>query len=314
VRKLQEKTKGAVYRLDGAGIDGSAIVAKRSSPARILQERAVYEQILPALDVPTVRYFGFVEELGAACCWIFVDDAGDGMYASSDAEHRSLAARWLARLHTAGARCRPAAQLPDRGPAFYLAQLRAACDTIGRYATNAALTSDDTAVLRAIVRHCEVAAARWPEVERLCERTPRTFVHGDFAPKNVRLRNDQRSTDLALIAFDWGSAGWGSIAADLVQWSESDGRGTFERWNYWAHPDLATYSGAVRHLWPELDVELLRHLATIGKLFRCLVCIALSAQSFATPWIERAACNMRIYEAEMVDALRGAGWAVGDAR
>lgn len=314
VQKLQEKAKGAVYRLEGAGADGAAIVAKRSTPARILQECTVYEQVLPALDLHALRYHGFVEDREAACCWLFVDDAGDEAYLGAAAEHRKAAATWLAALHSSAARRRLALALPDRGASFYLGQLQSACATIARHAMNRALTADDVEVLHAIVGHCELAAVHWGEVEQLCARTPRTFVHGDFAPKNLRVRRDHPAAGVELLAFDWGSAGWGSIAADLVQWSKRDEGRTAEQWGYWANPDLVTYSEAVRELWPDLDIERVQRLANVGKLFRCLVCIALSAQSFATPWVERAARNMTIYEAEMASALRVAGWAGGTSR
>ena len=44
---------------------------------------------------------------------------------------------------------------------------------------------------------------------------PRTFIHGDFAPKNMRVRAGPGGS--TLLCFDWGSAGWGVPAADLVQ-------------------------------------------------------------------------------------------------
>ena len=123
----------------------------------------------------------------------------------------------------------------------------------------------------------------------------------------MRVRRGARGPEV--VAFDWGSAGWGSVAADLVQWSP----GTATPWGYWANPDLAAYAAAVRGRRPELDAARLDRLATVGKLLRCLVCVALSAQSFATPWVERAARNMRIYAAEMADALEHAGWRHGEA-
>ena len=46
----------------------------------------------------------------------------------------------------------------------------------------------------------------------------------------------------------------------------------------------------------------------VGKLFRCLVCIDLEAQSFATAWVEDAVRKMRLYSTEMADALQAAGW------
>src|SRR5262249_31804226 len=72
VVRLQKKGKGSVYRLERAGPGGSAIIAKHSSPERIHRERRVYEAVLPALPVLTVRYHGFVEEPDGAGCWLFL--------------------------------------------------------------------------------------------------------------------------------------------------------------------------------------------------------------------------------------------------
>jgi hypothetical protein len=299
--RLQSKAKGKVYRLAGVGPHGSNVIAKQSSRARIHQERAMYEHVLPELPISRVRYYGFVNEPETDYAWLFLEDGGGEAYSPADAQHRALAARWLGLLHTSAA-CLPAAawRLPDRGPSYYLEHLRSACDTITCNLTNPALTRDDVTVLSAIVRQCEVVAAHWSVVERFCAAMPHTLIHGDFAPKNMRVR--PHGQGLTLAPFDWGSAGWGVAAADLVQWGTSTG------WGYWASPDLDMYSSVVRDRWPELAVEHLRTAAWIGKVFRCLVCVSLSAQSFATEWVERAARNMRIYETEMRDALQSGGW------
>lgn len=306
VEKLQEKAKGSVYRLVGAGPAGGDVVAKRSSAERIMREHTVYAEVLPALGIPAMRYHGALEDQPAQCCWLFVEDAAGEAYAPGAAGHRALAAGWLARLHTSAIALRGATSLPDRGPGYYFAQLRAAHELIVTCGGNPALTAADVATLKSILAHCAVIEAHWPEVERACRELPSTFVHGDFAPKNMRVRAGPTGGEL--LPFDWGSAGWGSVAADLVQWS---GR-TREQWSYWANPDLDAYLAATRDLWPSLAATQLSRLATIGKTFRCLVCIALSARSFATPWVDRAARNMRIYDEELADALRDAGWIAGD--
>lgn len=306
VQKLQEKAKGSVYRLEGVGPAGRAVIAKHGSIARIRQERAMYERVLPALDVAIPRYHGAVEL--AEHGWIFVEDAGGVAYAPADASHRALAGGWLARLHLAGALAPTAAGPADRGAAYHLAQLRDGRALLEAHLDHPALTADDVAVARSVVRRCERLASRWHDVEALCASLPATIVHGDFAPKNMRVRESGEGPEL--VVFDWGSAGRAPAAADLVQWS---GR-TASQWGYWANPDLAVYAGMVREGWPALDRATLEQAAMVGKLFRCLVCVALSAQSYATPWVDRAARNMRIYDAEMADALEAAGWMAGGAR
>jgi len=302
IERLQKKKKGVVFRLKGVGPGCSDIIAKRSSPERLLKERIIYEQILPALPIPTVRYYGFIEEPDDECCWLFIESADGEEYSSLAEKHRILAGRWLGLLHTAAARVAAAARLPDRGPSYYLEQLRQGCDTILRNLSNPVLTADAVEVLETVLRQCEVIQLHWSQIEKLCEGMPRTFIHGDFAPKNMRVRTGQAGE--VLLPFDWGSAGWGVVAADLAP----SGTASNDYWNYWANPDLAAYCSVVWECWPPLEIRDVQSLAVIGKIFRCLICINLEAPSFALEWVENAVRDMRIYQAAMADAIQEAGW------
>src|SRR5262249_1409083 len=175
--------------------------------------------------------------------------------------------------------------------------------------TNPALSAADVAVLEAVVRQGDTAAAHWGQVEKLCAGTPRTLIHGDYAPKNMRVRTGPAGT--VLPPFAWGSAGWGVPAADLVQAAPTVSGAGPALAAYWASPDLAVYGTVVRESGLPVDAGDLRPLAAVGKLFRCLICINLDAQSFATDWVADAARKMRVYRAEMADALRAAGWPEG---
>ena len=160
-------------------------------------------------------------------------------------------------------------------------------------------------MLKTVVGQCEVVGSHWSHIEQWCARLPRTLIHGDFAPKNMRVRNER--APIALLPFDWGSAGWGVPAADLAQAGGAS-------WHYWASPDLSAYRFAVGESWPHLGARDLQALAAVGKVFRCLVCIDLDARSLATEWVEHAARNMRVYRAELADALQAAGWERGAGR
>jgi hypothetical protein len=302
IERLQKKRKGVVYRLKGVGPGGSDIVAKRSSPERLLKERIIYEHVLPALPISTVRYYGFIEEPNDECCWLFLESANGEEYSSLVNEHRTLAAQWLGLLHTSAAHIAAAARLPDRGPGYYLEQLRSASETILQNLANPALTVETRTLLETVVRQCEVVTSHWGEVEKLCEGVPRTLIHGDFAPKNMCVRAGRAGG--VLLPFDWGSAGWGVAAADLVQ----SGMPSNNHWNYWANPDLAAYCSVVRESWPQLDIQDIQSLGIIGKIFRSLVCINLEAPSFAMVWVENSVRDMRIYQAAMADAIQAAGW------
>ena len=171
-----KKKKGVVYRLKGVGPGGSDIIAKWSSPERLLKERIIYEEVLPALPVSTVRYYGFIEETDDRCCWLFLESADGEEYSPLVNDHRTLAAQWLSLFHTSAAHIATAARLPDRGPGHYLEQLRSACETIQRNLTNPALTAETRAMLETVVRQLEVVASRWGQVEELCECAPRTLI------------------------------------------------------------------------------------------------------------------------------------------
>ena len=299
VETLQKKRKGVVYRLTGVGPGGSDVVAKRSSPERIRREALAYEQVLPTLAVPGVRYYGMLADADSEDAWLLLAHAGDERYAPLDEEHRVLAARWLGLLHTAAARPADAGRPPDRGPAHYLGELRSARDEIVRHLDNPALGPGDVTVLDALVRQCDAVASRWQEVEAVCDLTPPTFVHGDFAPKNLRV--ERNGSAAVLRPFDWASAGWGTPAPDLAQLGATAS-------TYWANPRLDVYRAAVAGSWPDLGSRDLAGLAAVGKLFRSLVCIRLEATGLASDWPESAMGNMRFYRADMEDALAATGW------
>jgi hypothetical protein len=301
IERLQKKRKGIVYRLRGSGPGGTSVVAKRSTAERIIAERAIYEQILASLPISRVQYYGFVEEADGG--WIFLEDAGDDAYLPRREEHRELAARWLGLLHSAAARTESAVcsgAQRDRTTGFYREQLRMGRGMLLTHSSNPSLSNEHVRLISDVMRQCEAIDAHWSDVEKWCSALPPTFVHGDFAPKNMRVREG------TLLPFDWGSAGWGSVAADLAQKGNTSG----EYWDYWADPDLATYAATVQEHGTRISADQVRMLAIAGKLFRCLVCINLEAPSFACEWVENAARDMYVYRTAIADAISSAGWTV----
>src|SRR5438046_161827 len=89
-------SKSAVYRLEGVGPDGAAVVAKRCLAKTASVERIIYEEVLPRLPIPALGCYGFVEMPGEGYCWLFLEDAGREEYSSLDGEHRAIASPWLA--------------------------------------------------------------------------------------------------------------------------------------------------------------------------------------------------------------------------
>jgi Phosphotransferase enzyme family len=286
--------KRTIYRLEGAGPAGSAVVAKRCPTPQARVERTFYEEILPHLPAPSLRYYGFVEEPGAGLCWLFLEEAGGGPYSPLLGEHRALAGRWLGLLHTAAECVSPAPRLPDRGPGHYLEHLRSARATILGHLAQGGLPAGDVRVLQSIASRCDALESRWGRVERLCDGVPRALVHGDFKAKNLRARTGQAGT--ALLVFDWETAGWGPPAADLGSS---------------ASPDLTAYQSVVGTHWPGLGAQDLQRLAHVGKVFRNLAAIDWAARGLPEGPTGEAMIKLRIYEARQADLLAGGvgGWA-----
>jgi hypothetical protein len=296
----KETARRSAYRLTGVGPENSTIIAKRCRQAKALIERTIYEEVLPSLPVPTLRYYGFVEEADGKFCWLFLEDAGEERYSAFAAEHRRLAAQWLGLLHTSAARAALAARLPDRGPRHYLERLRSARDRILGNLANPALNADDHAVLEAILSQCAILESRWDQVERLCQGMPHTVVHGDFAEKNIRVRTG--GTGIAILPFDWGNAGWGVPAIDLAQ-------SPLPSFSFTGNPDIAAYWTVVRDHWPRVDLQTIQQWANLATMLRTLVAINWDALSLAYEWVERPMIWMKLYREAMDYAMQTVDWA-----
>ena len=71
---LDHRSRSGVYRLVGAGPDGTTIIARRSALARALFTRAVYQKILPRLRVKAPRYQALKVE-NARVAWLFLEES-----------------------------------------------------------------------------------------------------------------------------------------------------------------------------------------------------------------------------------------------
>lgn len=297
VERLQRRPKGTVYRLIGAGPAGADVVAKRSSRERIARESSAYA-FLAGLPMAAVECYGTVPDAGGEHWWLFVAYAGKENYSLRLRQHRALAARWLAALHTSCPAAPRADGVSDRSLDFYLAQLERGRSAIGEHLADPALERDEIEVLTEIVRQCEILGCRWSEVERICARMPRAFVHGDFAPKNIRVANEGVAR---LLAFDWATGAWGMPAVDLPQVDLAPS-------TYWANPDLDVYLTSVTSRWPHVTPRDLAANAAVGKTLRSIVCIQLETLGLATDWPHGSVTKMRYYHADLRDAFRALGW------
>lgn len=273
-----EKRRCAVFRLNGVGPAGTSVIAKRRKRGELDFERRLYDEVLPSLPVPKLRAFGFVEAADDQS-WIFLEDAGERWYAPETPEHRALAVRLLADLHTRSGQC--PAPMPDTGTAYFRSVLEAGLDGLRVGLARSSLSPEDRSVLGSVASQLERIGERWGEVEAVCATAPRGVVHGDFVPKNVRARHGRAG--LELVAFDWETAGVASPAADIGLLPEQGG-------------SLRRYHALVREAWPDLSWEELRVLARTGRLLRLLNCVHWEARSFLYPWIEHTMRRMRAYE------------------
>src|SRR2546428_232564 len=133
-----------VYRLEGVGIDGAAVIAKRCTREGGRIERIVYERILAHVPLAGPRYYGTVEgPPDEDVCWLLIGEIEGEKYDMLRPDHRAAAARWLGILHTAARSAADQAGLPDAGPSRYRAAMRATRDLIRAQINNPAFSADD---------------------------------------------------------------------------------------------------------------------------------------------------------------------------
>lgn len=273
--------KSAVYRLEGVGDGGSAVVAKRCLQSTGRVERDVYERILPRIPLPRLRYYGYVEEQeGGSCgqqgksCWLFMGDAGGAKPTMAD---RELLGEWLAGLH-AGAALLPAdASLPDRGPEYFRGLLPAARAGVDSARAAAACEGHDCRALKRLAEAFDEMESRWDRLTDTCAPWPRTLVHADFSRKHVRVHPGDGG--VRVLALDWETAGWGPPAADLadVPWGRSRGRVCGERPEAaedsapWYGPvSLDTYALTIVGQWQGIGRSDVQQMSRVGAAFRII--------------------------------------------
>jgi hypothetical protein len=265
------------------------VIAKRGRSEQLLVERTIYENVLPRLDLLALRYHGFVSEEDDAFAWLFVEDAGDTP--CSLAKHRTLAARWLGALHGATTAI-DLPPLPERGPEHYLAHLSAARATILDNFDNPALYADDRRTLTSLVLSCDVIEYRWSGVETICDRLPRTLIHGDLVDRHLRLKSTDGKP--ALVALDWEWSGSGVPAADVHLLASGAPRNA-----------LVTYRSAMSEYTGALDEDQIRLLSLVGKGFRLLASVDWACTHLAYPRPQKGMATLRVYEQPLREWAEG---------
>jgi hypothetical protein len=258
--------KSGVYRLEGAGEEGTTIIAKRCARSTAVVERTVYEQVLTRVGVSRLKYYGYWQEPTGAFGWLFLEDAGQTKLTLTDGV---LVAQWLARLHTEAAALVDEVPLPERGPAHYLEHLRSGRDIVGMSLEELDLAEEDRSQLHALQRAADEIEKRWDSICAICSVVPRTLVHGDLSGKNLRLRLAEGTPQLMVL--DWETAGWGPPAADLpyapTRFQRPPKPGKIPGWN--GTVLLDDYAACAPRLWGSRARDLER-LARLGNVFRAV--------------------------------------------
>jgi Phosphotransferase enzyme family len=285
-----EKRRSSVFRLNGVGPAGAPVIAKRRQRGELDLERRLYAEVLPSLSLPGLQMFGSVETDDDRS-WLFIEDAGEVWYSPREPRHLALAARWLADLHMRSSDS--LTLLPETGPDYFRSVLDDGLDGVRTGLDHSDLSPPDRAVLRSIASQLELVRERWEDVDAACRAGPQGIVHGDFVPKNVRVRGGHDGPEL--VAFDWETAGVASPAADVGLLPE-DGDA------------LRYYHALVSAAWPALSWEDLQRLAQTGRLLRLLNCVHWEARSFQYQWIEHTMRRMRAYERSLGEAVDSSAW------
>ena len=163
----------------------------------------------------------------------------------------------------------------------------------------------DIELLEFIVHCCEQVASRWNDVEEQCQGfAPRTFVHGDFVSKNMRVQNGVDGS--ALLLFDWSTVGWGSPAVDLgalvFEWEPIESvpiQGVASSVSPATYAFLESYLGVVQGHWRSVSMQAITKLARVGTLLRCLAALDWETEGLAYARPCEPMSNMNCYAAKL---------------
>jgi len=300
IHRIWEKKKGAkstVYRLLYEDSRTTAIIAKRILERSAVKERLVYENILPALPVTALRYYGFLEEGShgkSKFCWLFLEDAGDGILEVDTTSHVSELGKWLGALHMSAIPKVAAEQLPILGFNFYWGRLETAQSVAEKLKSESRLPAKYRDAFARLVANWRIMGLHRRCLEKLSSVMPNVFVHGDIQLTNVRIR---LAGDVpAVLPFDWVACGLGTPATDLQFFS----RNGVTPESYWR---------VVSSKWPGLALSDVVMLSDLGRIFRTSKFLYWSTVGYRDEWKGHYPCHVNLdrfamYESRMNDQLQ----------
>jgi hypothetical protein len=292
--EIVRDNENPIYRLDGVGCGGSAVIAKRCSLSTASIEHTVYDEILPRLPLTTLRCYGFVQE-DDEVAWLFLEDVGTVRFSRRIAGQRTRVGRWLALMHTFARSVGAPAGLPERGQRHYLEHLRAARRNIRQNLSNPAVTGSDVDLLWSVIALCDDLESHWNQLEACLEGVPATLVHGDFRPKNVHLRTVD--SNAGVFVLDWETAGWGPPAVDLAP-----ARGPHSA----RHIDIKTYISIAQESWANLDSQMIGRPVAAGTIFRRLAAMDWASGNLGYDDVSLPVSRLRVYRSEVLEAMQAA--------
>jgi hypothetical protein len=244
--KSDKVYRSGIFRLNGVGPGGTAVVAKHGASRRLSTEALVYADVLPKLSLPAPTFYGYVDE--GMKSWLFMEEVIGETFSHRSPLHVELAVRWLAALHCGTSRLDLADRLPAEGPEQYLKYLTSAHESIVSSLDTLAWDAKQTLIV--LLETMGEIESAWRDACERCTAIPQCLVHTDFVNKNVVIV--PRGERSELIALDWGIAGWGVPAQDLEYVDPSD------------------YFALVNPIWPHLRLADIYYLRAVGVIMRHL--------------------------------------------
>jgi len=264
-----------VYRLFGMKKDGDSVIAKLCSRQDAELTRVISTGLLPLVPKPALVFYGCLQ-MGTNRAWMFLEDAGRVKCSLEDPGHLRVTSAWLAALHACLAGHAEDFSLPEAGLSMYLKKLRASRRRVLKGLSLLELEAEEVATLRSVVEWFDHVENEWDKLDALVGGGgPRTLVHGDFAPKNIFVR--QTAGALEVLPIDWEFAGWGPPAVDMGECLE-----------------LAAYRAEALRYGVTWSAETIRGWATVGKILRHIAEFEWASAGLLRRWPPRSVRHMRV--------------------